>query len=113
VFHRDAGHRGFAESRNRYGMGIAIVALIDSTVSVITRQRDNVPIATEVAMAPSNREEVTGVRLLSKPTAPDDRIIGPNPCDAGRITATHATLQTCSDHRQDCGDLRLNMAKSR
>jgi hypothetical protein len=42
-------------------------------------------------MAPSNREEVTGVRLLSKPTAPDDRIIGPNPCDAGRITATHAT----------------------
>ena len=89
MFHRDAGHRGFAESRNRYGMGIAIVALIDSTVSVITRQRDNVPIATEVAMAPSNREEVTGVRLLSKPTAPDDRIIGPilvTPDESPRLT---------------------------
>ena len=70
-------------------MGIAIVALIDSTVSVITRQRDNVPIATEVAIAPSNREEVTGVRLLSKPTAPDDRIIGPilvTPDESPRLT---------------------------
>ena len=73
----------------RQGMGIATVALIDSTVSVITRQRDNVPIATEVAMAPSNREEVTGVRLLSKPTAPDDRIIGPilvTPDESPRLT---------------------------
>jgi hypothetical protein len=45
-----------------------------------------VPIASEVAMAPSNREEATGARLLSKPTAPGDRIIGLNPCNAGRIT---------------------------
>jgi hypothetical protein len=37
-------------------------------------------------MAPSKREEATGVRLLSKPTAPGDRIIGLNPCNAGRIT---------------------------
>jgi hypothetical protein len=45
-----------------------------------------VPIASEVAMAPSNLEEATGARLLSKPTTPDDRIIGLNPCNAGRIT---------------------------
>ena len=55
--------------------GIAMVALIDSTVSVTTRQSDNVPIASEVAMAPSNREEATGARRLSKPTAPGDRIM--------------------------------------
>jgi hypothetical protein len=67
-------------SRNRQGMGIATVALIDSTVNVTTRQRDSAPIASDVAMAPDNREEVTGVRLLSKPTAPDNRIIGSNPC---------------------------------
>jgi hypothetical protein len=74
------------KSRNRQGMGIATVALIDSTVRVTTRQSDSVPIASDVAMAPSNREEATGARLLSKPTAPDDRIIGLNPCNAGRIT---------------------------
>jgi hypothetical protein len=74
------------KSRNHYGKGIATVALIDSTVRVTMRQSDNVPIASDVAMAPSNREEATGARLLSKPTAPDDRIIGLNPCNAGRIT---------------------------
>ena len=63
-----------------------MVALIDNTVRVTARQSDSVPIASEVAMAPSNREEATGARLLSKPTAPGDRIIGLNPCNAGRIT---------------------------
>jgi hypothetical protein len=90
-----------------------MVALIDSTVNATTRHSDNVPIASEVAMALNNREEVTGAWLLSKPTAPDNRIIGLDPCDTGRITATHATLQTCSDHRQHCGDQRSNMANSR
>jgi hypothetical protein len=56
-------------------MGIATVALIDSTVRVTMRQSDSVPSASEVAMAPSNREEATGARLLSKPTAPGDRIM--------------------------------------
>jgi hypothetical protein len=93
-------------------MGIAMVALIDSTVSVTTRQSDSVPIASDVAMAPSNLEEATGARLLSKPTAPDDPIIGRNPCNAGRITATHAIAETCSDHRQHYGDQRLKMAES-
>ena len=74
------------KSRNHYGMGIATVALIDSTVKVTMTHSDNVPIASDVAMAPSIREEATGARLLSKPTAPGDRIIGLNPCNAERIT---------------------------
>jgi hypothetical protein len=74
------------KNRSCHGKGIATVALIDSTVRVTMRQSDSVPIASEVAMAPSNREEATGARLLSKPTAPGDRIIGLNPCNAGRIT---------------------------
>ena len=67
------------KARTRHGTGIAMVALIDSTVRVTTRHSESVPIASEVAMAPSNREEATGARLLSKPTAPDDPIIGLNP----------------------------------
>lgn len=55
-------------------MGIATVALIDSTVKVTMRQSDNVPIASEVAMAPSNREDATGAQP-SKPTVPGDRIM--------------------------------------
>ena len=69
------------------------MALIDSTVKVTMTQSDNVPIASEVAMAPSNREEATGARLLSKPTAPGDRIIGLNPCSAGRITRDSRDVQ--------------------
>ncbi|KRR01658.1 hypothetical protein CP49_21850 [Bradyrhizobium valentinum] len=63
------------KSRNRHGMGIATVALIDSTVKVTTRQSDSVPIASEVAMAPSNREEAMGARRLSKPTVPGARVM--------------------------------------
>jgi hypothetical protein len=74
------------KSRNCHGKGIATVALIDSTVKVTMTQSDSVPIASDVAMAPSNLEEATGARLLSKPTAPGDPIIGLNPCNAGRIT---------------------------
>jgi hypothetical protein len=74
------------KNRSCHGMGIATVALIDNTVKVTMRQSDSVPIASEVAIAPSKREEATGARLLSKPTAPGDRIIGLNPCNAGRIT---------------------------
>jgi len=92
------------KSCNRHGMGIATVALIDSTVRVTMRQSDNVPIARLVAMAPSNREEAMGARLLSKPTAPDDPIIGLNPCSAGRITRDSRDItQPCNHHRQHCG----------
>jgi hypothetical protein len=74
------------KSRNHYGMGIATVALIDSTVRVTMRQSDSVPIASEVAMAPSNREEATGAWLLSKPAAPGARIMVQILSNAGRIT---------------------------
>jgi hypothetical protein len=60
---------------NRYGMGMATVALIDSTVMVTMRQSDKVPSASEVAMAPSNREDAMGARLPPKPTVPGDRIM--------------------------------------
>ena len=52
-----------------------MVALIDSTVKVTMRQSDNVPIASEVAMAPSNREDATGAQPLPKPAVPGDRIM--------------------------------------
>jgi hypothetical protein len=47
-----------------------MVALIDNTVSVTTRQSDNVPTASDVAMALVNREEATGAGRLAKPTMP-------------------------------------------
>jgi hypothetical protein len=56
-------------------MGIATVALIDSTVKVTTRQSDRVPIAIEVAMAPASREEVTGAGWFAKPTVRGNRIM--------------------------------------
>jgi len=52
-----------------------MVAVIDSTVSVSTRHSDNVPIASEVAIAPVNREDATGAGQRSKPAVPGDRIM--------------------------------------
>ena len=46
------------------GIGIAMVTLIESTVSVTTRQSDNAPIASEAAMTLVNREDATGARRL-------------------------------------------------
>jgi hypothetical protein len=63
-----------------------MVALIDNTVSVTTRQSDNVPTASDVAMALVNREEATGAGRLAKPTMPGDRIMVLNPSRRGRIT---------------------------
>jgi hypothetical protein len=57
------------------GSGIAMVTLIESTVSVTTRHSDNAPIASEVAMALVNREEATGDGRLPKPAMPGDRIM--------------------------------------
>jgi hypothetical protein len=56
------------------GIGIAMVTLIESTVSGTTRQNDNAPIASEVAMALVDREAATG-RRLPKPAMPGDRIM--------------------------------------
>jgi hypothetical protein len=57
------------------GIGIAMVPLIESTVSVMTRQSDSAPIASEAAIALVNWEEATGVRRLTKPAVPVDRIM--------------------------------------
>ena len=57
------------------GIGIAMVTLIDNTVSVTTRHSDNVPIASEAAMALANREEATGAGWFAKPTVPGNRIM--------------------------------------
>src|SRR5689334_7160034 len=92
-------------------MGIVTVAWIDSTVRVTIRQSDNVPIASEVAMAPSNLEDATGARLPSKPAAQGDRIIGPDPCCASRITRN--VRKFCNPDRQYCGGRSSKMAKSR
>ena len=63
------------KTRDYTGNGIAMVALIDSTVSVTTRHSDSVPIASEVAMALVSREDATGAGRLSKPAVPGDRIM--------------------------------------
>ena len=57
------------------GIGIAMVTLLESTVSVTTRQSDNAPTASEAAMALVNQEDATGAGRPSKPAVPDDRIM--------------------------------------
>jgi hypothetical protein len=57
------------------GIGIAMVPLIESTVSIMTRQSDNAPIASEAATALVNREETTGARRLTRPALSVDRIM--------------------------------------
>ena len=84
VSRRDANRRALAFSemvqikicRDYAGSGIAMVTLIESTVSATTRHSDNAPIASEAAMALVNREEATGTERVSKPAVPGDRIIG-------------------------------------
>ena len=58
-----------------FGIGMAMVTLIESTVSVTRRQSDSAPIATEVAMALRSWEQARGAKRLSKPAAPGDRIM--------------------------------------
>jgi hypothetical protein len=60
---------------NYAGIGIAMVTLIESTVSATRRHSDSAPIAREVAMALDSREQATGAKRLSKPAAPGDRIM--------------------------------------
>jgi hypothetical protein len=56
-------------------MGIAMVTLIDSTVRVTIRHSDSPPIASEPATAWVSLDKATGAERLSKPEAPDDRIM--------------------------------------
>jgi hypothetical protein len=57
------------------GIGIAMLTLIESTVRVTIRHSDSEPIASEAATASASRDEATSADGLSKPVAPDDRIM--------------------------------------
>jgi hypothetical protein len=63
------------KGRDHVGIGIAMLTLIESTVSVTTKHSDSAPIASEAAMALVSREEATGAGRLSKPAVPGDRIM--------------------------------------
>jgi hypothetical protein len=68
--------RGGGEIVQRYaGIGIAMLTLIESTVRVTIRHSDSEPSASEAATALASRDEATGADGLSKPAAPDDRIM--------------------------------------
>jgi hypothetical protein len=60
---------------NYAGIGMAMLALIESTVRATIKHNESEPNASEAATAWANRDEATGPRRPSKPTAPDDRIM--------------------------------------
>jgi hypothetical protein len=85
---RDADHRWVSRDSRRLekkinggyaGNGIAMLTLIDSTVSVTIRHSESEPIASEAATALVNRDEATGAAWPSKPAARSDRIMAGNP----------------------------------
>jgi hypothetical protein len=88
------------------GIGIATVALIDSTVSVTTKHSDSVPIASEVAMALVSREDATGAGRLSKPAAPGDRTMSKSfrtrsnhPATPGNVTMPAGNIAAVSHQK--------------
>jgi hypothetical protein len=60
---------------NYAGIGIAMLTLIENTVSVTIRHSDNEPIASAAATASISRDEATGAEWPAKPPAPDDRVM--------------------------------------
>jgi hypothetical protein len=69
------GFTGTEDAGIYAGIGIAMVTLIESAVSVTTRHSDNAPIARKVAMALVSRKEAGGTGRLPKPAMPGDRIM--------------------------------------
>jgi hypothetical protein len=69
------GFTGTEDAGIYAGIGIAMVTLIESAVSVTTRHSDNAPIARKVAMALVSRKEADGTGRLPKPAMPGDRIM--------------------------------------
>jgi hypothetical protein len=66
---------------------MAMVILIDATVSVTIKHNDTQPIASEAATARINRGEATGAERLSKPAASaGGRIMVGYPSRSARIT---------------------------
>jgi hypothetical protein len=70
------------------GSGIAMVTLIESTVSVTIRHSDSAPIARVAATVWVSRDEATGAERPSKPAPPGDRIMAEILHCAGESPAT-------------------------
>jgi hypothetical protein len=67
---------GQESAKNRQaGIGIAMLTLIEKTVSVTIRQSDSEPIASAAATVSFSRVEATRVARLSKPAARGDRVM--------------------------------------
>ena len=66
--------------------GIAMLTLIDSTVSMTIRHSESEPIASEAATALINRDEATGAAGPSNPAARGDRDMAEILKFRGRIT---------------------------
>jgi hypothetical protein len=90
------------------GIGIAMLTLIEKTVRVTIRHSDSEPIASAVATASVSREEATGAEWLSKPPAPDDRIMAEFLRCASESLATAITRK---NRRQYCGGPTPKVAK--
>jgi hypothetical protein len=85
-----------------------MLTLIENTVRVTITHSDAEPIASAVATASISRDEATGAEWLSKPPAPDDRIMAEFLRCASESPATPITLR---NRRQYYGGRRLKMAK--
>jgi hypothetical protein len=82
--------------------GIAMLALMVSTVMPMTRHSETAPSASAAATASIRRDDATGALWLLKPAAPDDRFMANKiPKRAKRITC--AMWESCRDRRRDCG----------
>jgi hypothetical protein len=89
-----------------------MVILLESTVSVTTRQSDNAPTASEAAMALVNQEDATGAGRPSKPAVPDDRIMvqiltcaGESPTASG-AKRRNPRWQYCGGTGSNSGEIR-------
>src|SRR3979490_2281571 len=92
------------------GSGIAMVTLIDSTVSATIRHSESEPIASEAATALVNRDEATGAAWPSKPAARGDRIMAGKSLNRRRITCGALFRR---NRRQYLGGTDLKVAKQR
>ena len=63
------------------GSGNPAPSLFDSTVRVTIRQSESEAITSEAATASLSPVDATATAGQLKPAAPEDRFMGPNPCD--------------------------------
>jgi hypothetical protein len=82
-------------------IGIAMLTLIDSTVSATIRHSDSEPIASEAATALIKRDEATGAAGPSNPAARGDRAMAEILKGAGESPAEPGLP---SNRRQDLGE---------